>query len=327
MTRCGTALHSSPCQRSSATMVAPTSKDGNCTHPRIADVELRQLEHFIAVAGEQHFTRAAEAMQISQSGLSASVRALEHELGTPLFTRSTRRVVLTQAGRAFLEEARRTVASAAAARSAVDAVRGVLGGTLSVGTEQCLGVLDLGKELARFRSDHPGVEIRLGFEGSAELIEKVGSGQMDLAMVAECGETPPGVSTTRLSTESFAILCAPGHRFADLRSVTLDEVAAEPQIGFLPGWGARAIADRAFTAAGLPNRTTMEVNDVHTLLDLVGHGLGVAVVPEHFKNKRPQTLRSVPVKDDDLDWNVAIAVAEQPGPAGRALLEQILRSA
>src|SRR5262245_2078453 len=109
-------------------------------------------------------------MQISQSGLSASVRALEHELGTPLFTRSTRRVVLTQAGQAFLDEARRTVASAAAARSAVDAVRGVLGGTLSVGTEQCLGVVDLGRVLATFRAQHPGVEIRLGFEGSADLV-------------------------------------------------------------------------------------------------------------------------------------------------------------
>ncbi|SDT08860.1 LysR family transcriptional regulator [Microlunatus soli] len=289
-------------------------------------MELRQLEHFIAVASEQHFTRAAEALVISQSGLSASVRALEHELGTPLFTRSTRRVVLTQAGQAFLEEARRTVASAAAARSAVDAVRGVLGGTLSIGTEQCLGVVDLGRELARFRKDHPGVEVRLGFEGSAELVDRVAAGQMDLAMVAECGEAPAGVRTVRLSTESFAILCHPEHRFAELKGVTLDEIAAEPQVGFLPGWGARVLAERAFAAAGLPSRVTMEVNDVHTLLDLVGHGLGVAVVPEHFRHKRPQTLRTVPIKGDELEWNVAIAVPEQPGPAGRVLLDQILQA-
>ncbi|MBO0813147.1 MAG: LysR family transcriptional regulator [Microlunatus sp.] len=289
-------------------------------------MELRQLEHFIAVASEQHFTRAAETMQISQSGLSASVRALEHELGTPLFTRSTRRVVLTQAGQALLEEARRTVASAAAARSAVQAVRGVLGGTLRVGTEQCLGVVDLGRELARFRIEHPGVEIRLGFDGSAELVERVASGQMDLAMVAECGALPAGVRTERLSTESFIILCSPDHRFADLKSVTLDEIAEEPQVGFQPGWAARSIAERAFTAAGLQTRVTMEVNDVHTLLDLVGHGLGVAVVPEHFKQKRPQTLRSVPVKEQDLEWNVAIATPEQPGPAGLALLQQIRRT-
>jgi DNA-binding transcriptional LysR family regulator len=289
-------------------------------------VELRQLEHFIAVATEQHFTRAAESLQISQSGLSASVRALEHELGTPLFTRSTRRVVLTQAGQALLEEARRTVASADAARSAVDAVRGVLGGTLRVGTEQCLGVVDLGRELAAFRHHHPGVEVRLGFDGSADLIERVASGQLDLALVAECGDVPAGVRMTRLSTESFAILADPRHRLAELKGVTLDEIAAEPQIGFLPGWGARVLADRAFATAGLQSRVTMEVNDVHTLLDLVGHGLGVAVVPEHFRHKRPQTLRAVPIKGDELEWNVAVAVPEQPGPAGKVLLEQVLRS-
>jgi len=96
-------------------------------------MELRQLEHFVAVAEESHFTRAAELLQISQSGLSASIRALETELGTPLFVRSTRRVELTEAGRVLLAESHRTLASVAAAHDAVAAVRGVLRGTLSVG--------------------------------------------------------------------------------------------------------------------------------------------------------------------------------------------------
>ena len=290
-------------------------------------MELRQLEHFIAVADEQHFTRAAQALQISQSGLSASVRALEHELGTSLFTRSTRRVMLTQAGQALLEEARRTVGSAAAARHAVEAVRGVFGGSLSVGTEQCLGVVDLGRQLATFRATHAGVEIRLGFEGSASLINKLATGQLDLALLAECGDLPPGLRHTRLASESFVILCDPEHRFAGLGEITLAEVAAELQIGFLPGWGARQIAERAFTTAGLIPKITMEVNEVHTLLDLVGHGLGVAVVPEHFKNKRPHLLRAVPIKEEHgLEWNVSVVVPDQPGPAAQTLLEQILRT-
>lgn len=101
-------------------------------------MELRQLEHFVAVAEEQHFTRAAERLAVSQSGLSASVRALEHELRTPLFSRTTRSVRLTEAGHALLVEAERTLAGARAARDAVDAVRGLLRGTLSVGVEQCV---------------------------------------------------------------------------------------------------------------------------------------------------------------------------------------------
>ena len=74
-------------------------------------MELRQLEHFLAVAEECHFTRAAKRMHVAQSGLSASIRALELELGAPLFLRTTRQVELTQAGRALLPEARKALGS------------------------------------------------------------------------------------------------------------------------------------------------------------------------------------------------------------------------
>src|SRR6478672_3240069 len=101
-------------------------------------MDLRQLEHFVAVAEEKHFTRASERLFISQSGLSASIRALEKELDAELFDRNTRRVALTDAGLALLEESRRTLASVVAARDAVAAVQGLRRGRLRVGTEQCL---------------------------------------------------------------------------------------------------------------------------------------------------------------------------------------------
>src|SRR5690349_8323190 len=124
-------------------------------------MELRQLEHFVAVAEEGHFTRAARRVHIVQSGLSASVRALERELGAQLLTRTTRRVALTEAGRALLEEARRTLAAAAAAREAVAAVQGVLRGRIAVGTLQASVAVDLPAALGRFHAAHPGVEIGL----------------------------------------------------------------------------------------------------------------------------------------------------------------------
>ncbi len=99
-------------------------------------MELRHLEHFIAVAEQKHFTRAAEAMSISQSGLSASIRALERELHASLFVRNTRSVELTEAGRALLCEGRRALAAAEAAKDAVAAVQGLLRGHLTVGLEQ-----------------------------------------------------------------------------------------------------------------------------------------------------------------------------------------------
>ncbi|MBA8793700.1 DNA-binding transcriptional LysR family regulator [Friedmanniella endophytica] len=290
-------------------------------------MELRQLEHFVAVAEHQHFTRAADRLQISQSGLSASVRALETELGTPLFTRSTRRVELTPAGQAFLAEAVRTVAAATAAKNAVAAVRGVLGGTLSVGTEQCLGVIDLPAELAAFRREHSQVDVRLGFAGSADLIERLGAGRLDLALVARCGPTPRGVRLRTLFEEGFVLLCRPDHPLAGLPVVDLELVGREQLVGFSPEWAARMLAEQAFAAAGLRPTVGMEVNDVGTLLDLVGHGLGVALVPAHFAEKRPDRLCAVPLDPAAaLVWSVTVAVPAEASPAATALLTQMATS-
>ncbi|TFB91347.1 LysR family transcriptional regulator [Cryobacterium sp. HLT2-28] len=290
-------------------------------------MELRQLEHFVAVAEERHFTRAAELLQISQSGLSASIRALEIELGTSLFVRSTRRVELTTAGRALLTDAVRTLASAAAARNAVAAVRGLMRGTLTVGAEPCLGSVDLPAELAEFRRLNPGVEIRLRYAGSVDLTESVAGGQTDVALVVETGDTPPGVRLLRLSTQNLIVLCHPGHPLAASAGIEMDSLRTESLVGFQAGWGAHVLTRRAFAAAGFDYRATLEVNDVHPLLDLVGHNLGIAIVPESFAEKRPDELHAVALHAGMPQWHVAVAVADEPSPAATAFLDQLLTRA
>src|SRR5688572_28842154 len=106
-------------------------------------MELRHLEYFVAVAEELSFTRAARRLRVVQSGVSTVIRALERELGAPLFDRSTREVMLTDAGRALLREARTTLDSAQAAREAVQEVVAGIKGTLTVGTMTWLAFVDL----------------------------------------------------------------------------------------------------------------------------------------------------------------------------------------
>ncbi|MCJ1703038.1 MULTISPECIES: LysR family transcriptional regulator [unclassified Rathayibacter] len=283
-------------------------------------MELRQLEHFLAVAKEQHFTRAASALQISQSGLSASIRALESELGSPLFTRSTRRVELTPAGRAMLAESEQSVASALAARDAVLAVQGVLRGSLAVGTEECLGGVHLPRELATFREQHPGVGLRLTHDGSGTLLDAVGSGRLDLALVADIGAVPAGVVTRPLASEGFAVLAHPEHPLADRPVCRIPDLEGQTIVGLQEHWGASHLAAQAFAAHGLAFEVELEVNDVHTLLDLVEYGMGVAVVPAHFAEKRPAGLRAVPLEDPLLVWRTMVALPERPTAAARAFV-------
>ncbi|MGW6934300.1 LysR family transcriptional regulator [Lentzea sp. NPDC054927] len=245
-------------------------------------MELRQLEYFLAVADECHFTRAARRMHVSQSGLSASIRALEVELGAPLFLRTTRQVELTQAGRALLPEARRALSSVESARDAVAAVQGLLRGTLSVGSLQCLHVVHLPAVLARFHEIHPGVEIRMRQSGNAELVEEVRAGRLDLAFVTRQPKIADDLRVSTLASEPLMLACAVGSPFADRDFVGLEELAGQAFVDFNPDWGTRDDVDRMLAAAGVERHVAVEVNDVHSLLDFVGFGLGVALVPQSF---------------------------------------------
>ncbi|MGI5504107.1 LysR family transcriptional regulator [Lentzea sp. CA-135723] len=248
-------------------------------------MELRQLEYFLAVAEESHFTRAARRMHVAQSGLSASIRALEVELGAPLFLRTTRQVELTQAGRALLPEARRALASISSAKDAVAAVQGLLRGTLSVGSLQCLHVVHLPAVLAHFHELHPGVEIRMRQSGNADLVEEVRAGRLDLAFVTRQPKIADDLRVSALAGEPLVLACAPGSPFAGRESVALQELAGQSFVDFNPDWGTRDQVDRTLAGAGVDRRVAVEVNDVHSLLDFVAFGLGVALVPQSFTLK------------------------------------------
>ncbi len=112
-------------------------------------MEFRQLRHFLAVVEHGHFTRAAESVHLSQSALSASVRALENELGTPLFERTTRSVVPTDAGKVLYPYAQRMLGEAQDAVAAVGRLRTGELGTLTLGTVQTFTAVDLPALLAR----------------------------------------------------------------------------------------------------------------------------------------------------------------------------------
>jgi DNA-binding transcriptional LysR family regulator len=286
-------------------------------------MELRHLQHFVAVAEDQHFTRAAERLMVSQSGLSASIRALERELRAPLFVRTTRRVTLTEAGRALLAEAERILAQVRAAHEAVAAVQGVVRGTLAVGTEQCIAGVNVAGMLAAFRRRHPDVEIRLRQSGSGVLAEEVSAGRLDLAFAYRTQADSDQLRSVPLAGESMYVLCHPDHRLAAAAAaLTPADVADEVFVDFHPDWGPRRATDAAFAVAGARRTVSLEVNDVHSLLDLVDENLGIAVVPRHFRHKR-QALTALPLKGAGEVTYETVALLPPPqatSPAARALM-------
>lgn len=278
-------------------------------------MDLRQLEFFVAVAAEQNFTRAARRLHIVQSGLSASIRTLEEELGATLFTRTTRRVDLTPTGRAFLVEARRVLSAADEARQTVARLQGLQQGRLSIGIIQGLApLLDIPALLGRFRGTFPAVEIKLIAGGSARLIEGVRTGELDLAFTQFVGGTPPGVTAWMLACEELVAVSHTSHALAGRRNVTLHELAGEVFVELQPDWGTRQLIDQSFAEAKLARRIGFEVDDPHTQLDLVAHGLGIALVPHavivgEAQGWKVPALGVAELADPEICWELAVVFA------------------
>ena len=284
-------------------------------------MELRQLEAFVAVAEEGSFTRAAERLFVAQSGLSATIRTLERELGTPLFARTTRRVGLTAAGSALLGEAQRTLASARSAAEAVAAVEGLRRGTLPLGIMQATSLFDLPALLARYRRAYPEIELRLVQASSAELARLLGEHRVDVVFRAGADAQGQALVSRPLARSPLVAVCGAEHGRAGAATVSLRALSEGALVGFPPGWGVRTLSDQAFRAQGVEPHYAFEVNDTETLLDLVEVGLGAAVLPEAIAVARGARLRSLAIRGRRWDWTIsAQALAPgPPSPAARAL--------
>src|SRR5262252_6632900 len=281
-------------------------------------MELRQLEHFLAVAEEGHFTRAASRCRMSQSALSASIRSLERELDSRLFVRTTRKVELTEAGRVLLAEARHTLAAAASARESVLAVRGLLRGSLRVGGIPTPGLLDQSALLARFRDQHPAVGIRYVRETSMALIPEIEVGRRDVALVSLPRQRPEPVLATPLSIQPLMFVCRPDHPLAGRTRVTIASLAEQDFVGPPQGSTGYEAIDRVLADTGKERRVSFEAVDVLTSLDFVAHGLGFTLLPEYLATSRPD-LQAIPLADPDMTWTLAAIMSRhQATPAGRA---------
>jgi DNA-binding transcriptional LysR family regulator len=281
-------------------------------------VELRQLEHFVAVAEEASFTRAARRLSYVQSALSVSIQSLERELGVRLFDRTTHRVVLTGAGQALLPAARRTLAGAEETRDLAAAVTGVLRGTLRIGLMQSMMLIDVPALLGRFHREHPNVEIQIrpSTGGSAALVGELVDGSIDIAVVAMTTDLP-SVASIELGVEELLLVGRAGLLPGGSRALALSRLTSVTFVDFPIGWGVRAVIDAAFRAAGLSREVTIEVADVATLLQMIRAGLGIALLPASLLPGEDPEL-SIRRLASPPSWRVVMATPSRRRPSAAA---------
>lgn len=253
-------------------------------------MEFRQLRYFEMVADELHFTRAAEKLAMSQPPLSQQIKSLEKELGVELFRRVGRKVELTEAGQAFLNECRIIRKQIANAKShALDASNGKLG-QLRVGVNEYAVYDDtIRNAFRKFSSSFPDVKIELSEGRSKELVRQVEDRKLDVAVV----RLPVAIGETLLcipiAPEYFAAIIPSDHRLAHEFVVPVSAFANETFILFAGlGEGSGFNALTVCRDAGFEPKRWHEVVRFSSIVNMVALGLGVAIVTNsarHVQNR------------------------------------------
>jgi DNA-binding transcriptional LysR family regulator len=288
-------------------------------------MQFQQLAYFVAVAEHRHFTRAAEHVRVAQPSLSQQIRALEHDIGAPLFHRIRGNVTLTEAGETLLPIARRILAEIDGARQAIRELDELERGRVRLGAPPSLCTGLLPAILSAFRRRYPGVQLELHESGSGDLRQRLAEGALDLALLA--GPRHPGdhqLSTTELLLEELVLISAgdaldpPGYRLA------VKELVDVPLVMFRRGYDVRDVTVNACRAAGFEPSFAIEGGEMDAVLELVRAGVGAAVVPSTVVGGRFRITRFAP--DAGMTRIVQLASRKDVDPtrAVRALRSAIL---
>lgn len=297
---------------------------------RLAGMELRQLEHFVAVADELNFTRAAARIHVVQSALSTSIAKLERELGVALFDRTRQQIRLTPAGERFRTHVQEVRRSVRAAVGSVGEFRETLSGTVEFGSLISFGPMDVARALGDFHRLHPYVRLRLRLSqsGASAYLAALIEGSLDLALVSVPDRFPPQLDMRLLFEESMVFVCCRDHPMARRKTVHIADLAEEDLVGFPPGFGLRRLVDDAFRAVGADPHTRYEVPaGFAAIAELVGNGLGAAFMPAS-EAARFRGLRSVELSDAVM-WQVFLASpsSARMAPATVALADLLVDAA
>src|SRR5438105_4253741 len=189
-------------------------------------MELRQLRYLVALADERHFTRAAAREHIAQPALSQQIRRLEDEIGLPLVQRTTRRVVITDAGEFLVARARRILSEVDAAYAEMEGLRGIQTGRVTVGAMHTMGPGDVSLALAIFHERHPGVELTVREQSSEELAEMLRVDELDLAFLSVTERIEShGLGLHQLVSEELVVVLPREHRLGRRRRLRMVELA------------------------------------------------------------------------------------------------------
>jgi len=249
-------------------------------------MELRQLEYFLAVCEELHFSRASEKLCTSQSNLSQQIKFLENELRVPLFDRLGKRIALTEAGKVLLEHSQHVFAHIEYARAAIADLQTVQAGSLTIGVLPGDADLLFDALLVEFHRAYP--KLSLSVIESTKILEQVITGAIDMGVTT----TPmpdERITVVPLFHEEFALAVRADHSLATEKAIPFARLQQLKLVMFPPDHQVRQVISRYCLQEGFRLQPHIETTTLSPLLSLVEQGIGACVLPrlllENLPNK------------------------------------------
>ena len=272
-------------------------------------MEIRQLKAFLAIAEAKTFTAGAKVVNITQAAVSMQIRQLEDELGMSLFTRTPRRVILTEAGEHLLQRARKILREHDAAIAEIAELAGAEYGRLRIGSASAMfATAQLPTILERLKEKFPHAEITVSSGTSQTLVDKMLHGDIDIAFVSLPVETP-NIQTDLLYSDEIVAIAHPKHPLAGDKFISAATLAGEQLILGEKGGNTRRMIDDFFAAANVKPNVMMELSRQEAINKMVENqmGVGIAGAKNVSKEIREGRLISWLVEGAEIKWDLGLA--------------------
>lgn len=263
-------------------------------------MDFRRLEVFCKVVELKSFTRAAEAVLLSQPTVSEHIRLLEESVGEKLLDRLGREIEPTGAGEILYRYARRIIQLRDEARQSIAQYQGRLSGHLNLGASTIPGTYLLPPLLEGFHQQHPEIRLTLQIAGSGLVIDEVLSGSQELGIIGSPGKDSR-LSATTLTGDELLLAIPPGHPWSSRTSVRAEELLEQPFIQREPGSGTRQVTEDIMTAEGLSPghlKVVAEMGSSEAVRQGVKSGIGVAILSSLAieEDLQRDSLHTVPIE-------------------------------
>ena len=272
-------------------------------------MEIRQLKAFIAIAEAKTFTAGARLVHVTQAAISMQIRQLEEEVGVPIFIRTPRRVILTQAGELLLERARKILREHDTALMEVAEIAGAEYGRLRIGSASAMFVAaQLPEILHNLKTTFPKAEINVVSGTSAALVEKISHGEIDIAFVSLPVEAA-NIQTELLLSDEIVAIAHPAHPLAKQKVISAAALAGEPLILGEQGGNTRRRIDEFFAQSGVRPNIVMELSRQSAINKMVERnmGVGIAGVKTVADEVRQKRLVSWWIEGAQINWDLGLA--------------------